>query len=229
MLHRDLKIETTVTPHVLSSIDLSECNANELATAVSASLPHSAIQPLRSPMTSSIPLVVCTQALQGKIYTSCIARAMALFSAQELGYAHTYDDIERGTGLLPLSVTNGPQLAEWLIDNVNLYYMDAVTLPVRADGEENINYDPSHKTTIPMVEFSAFSLNQAYLRLVAALADLDDSGGTHDCVGHVAAATFDAVVPAGVQFIHLEDDMRISSCFVTFQQLVEDAHRWVMF
>lgn len=229
MLHQSLKVETTETPHVLSAIKLHECSASELANAVGASLPFSAIQSLRSPTTSSVPLVVCTQGQQGQAYTTDLARALALFSAQELGHARTEGDMERLTNLLPLGVTNGPQLQEWFTESVDLYYMEAVALPVRADGEENDQYDPSHRTVIPMVEFSATSLEQAYLRLVVAVADLDASGGAHDGVGHINAVTFDAVEPAGVQFIHLEGDKRISSCFVPFKQLVADAHRWVMF
>lgn len=197
----------------------------ELSEAVNNSLPLLAVQKLLTPTTSSVPLVVCTH-LQGEIG---LANMLALYSAQECGYANSYDEMISQPELLPKFVKNGTQLTDWFIEHIDQYYDEEVTRRVTSWGEENDSFDPSHRPIVPILEFASYSLEQSYLRLVCAVADLDDNGGAHDGVGHVGAVTDDAIKPAGVQFLHLNTNGSISSYFAPFDKLVSDAHRWVMF
>jgi hypothetical protein len=227
MFHQKLDIETSDGHYSLGFSKLVQSGADELTEVIISILPHRAVQKLRLPSSSSVPLVVCTQAQDSG--SGSFTKALALFSLCAGGLASTYEDMVADSELMPLTVTCGAQLSEWFIEHVNMYYADEVTRRLHADGEENACYNPDHRVVVPIVEFSAASLSQAYVRLLVAVADLDDSGSGHDEVGHVGAITHDAVWPAGVQFIHLESDKRVSSCFVPFRQFVEDAHRWVMF
>lgn len=226
MMHHDLKCETTGVPVPIGFHELLHRGGDELEEAVRHMLPQDAIQKLRAPTSSSVPFVICTHAHDSG--SVGLATALALFSLRACGLAVTYDEIS-DVELMPLTVTNGPQLTECFIDHMNRYYADEVTRRLHSDGAENGRRDVSHRVMLPIVEFASASLEQSYLRLIVAVADLDDSGNAHDEVGHVGAVTHDAVSPAGVQFFHLDADKQISCCFVTFQQLVADAHRWVMF
>lgn len=224
-----LRIETTArTTPSISEVRLDTVSRESLTSLVRQSVPPAVMQRLRRPTSSSVPLIVCSYPRNsaGANFTN----ALALYSRLECEGAGSYEAMCADVMLLPHLVYNGEQLGGWFAHNIEIYYARSVTRRLTAEGEPNVNYDPSLQVQIPVAEFSAPSLEESYARLVCAIADLDDDGEAKNReVDQIAAATRDAVTPAGVQFIHLDNAGETQTCFVSLTDLIEDAKRFVMF
>lgn len=228
MTKRKLEIELGgSSAEAIRALDLATTSRERLDAIVTGALPASAVRRLKKPFNSSVPLVVLSYPRNAP--GMAFADTMTLFSRLACGTVQSFAEMSADVTSMPLLVFNGGQLADWFDNSIETYYARAVTKRYSSDGIANVNYDPNHRIEVPIVEFAAASLEASYLRLLNAIADLDDSGEDHVELSRIASATAGALAPAGVQFIHLGADGSLATCFRSFEELIEDAGQLVMF